>query len=63
MYAEVFDETTDTLLVARNLFDLREFKKCANILKDHISNPKNQMAIFFYYYSLYMSGEIRKEEE
>lgn len=51
------------LLVARNLFDLREFKKCSNLLKDQMENQKNQTVIFLYYYSLYMAGEIRKEEE
>ena len=50
-------------MVARNLFDLREFKKCANLLKNYIHSPANQSAIFLYYYSLFMFGEIRKEEE
>jgi anaphase-promoting complex subunit 8 len=50
-------------MVARNLFDLREFKKCSNLLKDSIDDPANQSAIFLYYYSLFMAGEIRKEEE
>ena len=51
------------LLVARGLFDLREYKKCAFLLKDFITNADYQAAIFLYYYSLYLAGEIRKEEE
>ena len=50
-------------MIARNLFDLREFKKCANLLKDFVLNSEYQNAIFLYYYSIYMAGEIRKEEE
>ncbi|KAL4478389.1 hypothetical protein ABPG74_006624 [Tetrahymena malaccensis] len=63
VYQEPSDETFEALLVARNLFDLREFKKCAHILKDYAQNPKYQQCIFLYYYALYMAGEIRKEEE
>jgi anaphase-promoting complex subunit 8 len=52
------------LLLAKNLFELREYKKCANMLKEHRSrHPFNQSLIFYYYYSLWMSGLIRKEEE
>jgi hypothetical protein len=44
--------------------ELREYKKCANMLKEHrIRQPKNQSLIFYYYYSLWMAGLIRKEEE
>lgn len=50
-------------MIARNLFDLREYKKCAYLLKDFINNSEYQPAIFLYYYSLFLAGEIRKEEE
>lgn len=54
----------DVLLLAKNLFELREYKKCSNMLKEHRSrHPRNQSLIFYYYYSLWMSGLIRKEEE
>jgi len=34
------------------------------MLKDYkVLYPKNQSLIFYYYYSLWMSGLIRKEEE
>lgn len=62
-FEDTASECFDELLLARDLFDLREFKKCSNLLKDFIQNPENQQAIFFYYYSLFMAGEIRKEEE
>ena len=53
----------DILLVAKSLFDLREFKKCASMLKDVVAFAENQQAIFLYYYSLYLYGEMKKEEE
>lgn len=33
VYFEKPSELTDTLNLARTLFDLREFRKCANLLK------------------------------
>lgn len=52
------------LLLAKNLFELREYKKCSHILKDYRGQyPHNQSLIFYYCYSLWMSGLIRKEEE
>lgn len=49
------------LMVAKNLFELREYKKCSNMLKEHLAiYPQNQSLIFYYYYSLWMSGLIRK---
>ena len=55
---------TDVLNYARDLFDLREFKRCAFVLKPYLStgNP-NQSVIFLHYYALFMYGDIRKEEE
>jgi hypothetical protein len=49
------------LLLAKNLFELREYKKCAHLLKDYRGQfPTNQSLIFYYHYSLWMSGLIRK---
>ena len=49
------------MVVARNLYDLREFKKCSTLLQDQ--KDTNEQAKFLHYYSLYMFGEMRKEEE
>lgn len=38
IFSEGWSEVSEKLLVARNLFDLREFKKCSNLLKDYIEN-------------------------
>lgn len=51
------------IIVARNLFDLREFKKCSDLLKPYASDTNNQTAMFLYHYSLFMHGDLRKEEE
>ena len=32
IYVEEYNTSSDTLMVARNLFDLREFKKCSHML-------------------------------
>jgi hypothetical protein len=40
IYFEKPNEVTDTLNLARALFDLREYRKAAHILKP-IANPKN----------------------
>jgi anaphase-promoting complex subunit 8 len=56
IYIEKYDKSTDVLMIARNLFDLREYKKCAYLLKDFISNSEYQPAIFLYYYSLFLAG-------
>jgi hypothetical protein len=50
--------------LAKNLFELREYKKCHHLLKDYRGKyPDDQKLIFYYYYSLWMNGLIRKEEE
>lgn len=54
-------ETNDYILIAKNLFDLREFKKCSSVLQSQIN--KSETAMFLHYYSQYMYGELRKEEE
>ena len=57
-------EIESGLILIKNLFELREYKKCAFILKNYLQRfPNNQSIIFSYYYSLWMSGLIRKEEE
>lgn len=50
------------LLLAKNMLELREYKKCSHMLKDYlVAYPTNQSLIFYSYYSLWMSGLIRKE--
>lgn len=52
------------LLLIKNLFELRQYKKCVHILKEYRHHqPDNQSVIFYYYYSIWMNGLIRKEEE
>lgn len=63
VFQERYDDSTDAVMLARNLFDLREFKKCAFVVSKYCKNPVYQSAIFMHYYSLYLAGEIRKEEE
>jgi len=63
VYQEKYDDSYDAVMLARNLFDLREFKKCAHLVARYAKNPAYQSAIFLYYYSLFMAGEMRKEEE
>jgi anaphase-promoting complex subunit 8 len=58
---ETSDALNDVLIVARSLFDLREYKKCAQLLKQPLERyPNNQSVIFFHYYSLWIAGLIRK---
>ena len=57
-------EVESVLLLIKNLFELREYKKCSHLLKEYrLRYPDNQSVIFYYYYSLWMNGLIRKEEE
>lgn len=57
-------EVETALLLVKNLFELREFKKCIHLLKDYRARfPDNQSVIFYYYYCIWMNGLIRKEEE
>jgi anaphase-promoting complex subunit 8 len=39
------------IIVARNLFDLREFKKCTDLLKAYANDTNQQAAMFLYHYS------------
>ena len=63
IFQEKYDDSSDAVMLARNLFDLREFRKCAFAVSKYAKNPAFQSAIFMHYYSLYLAGEIRKEEE
>lgn len=62
VYFERPNEATDSLNLARVLFDLREYRKCVNLLKTY-ANPKYQSAMFLHNYALYMVSEQQKEEE
>lgn len=62
VYFEKPNESTDFLNLARTLFDLREYRKCAHFIKP-FANSKNQQALFLYHYSLYLVSEQQKEEE
>ena len=48
--------------LARTLFDLREYRKCAHLLKP-FATPKYQSALFLHSYALYLISEQTKEEE
>ena len=61
-YFERPNASTDTLNLARSLFDLREYRKCAHMLKPY-ANEKYQSALFLYNYALYTVSELSKEEE
>jgi len=63
VYQAGYDDSSDAVMLASNLFDLREFKKCAFVVSKYAKNPAYQSAIFMHYYSLFLAGEIRKEEE
>ena len=63
IYMEKYDKSTDVLMLARNLFDLREFKKAAHMLKDFVKSGQYPQATFLYFYSLYLNGEMWSEEE
>ncbi len=53
---------TDTLDLARTLFDLREYRKCANLLKK-FATVKHQSALFLHHYALFQVSELTKEED
>lgn len=62
MFYELPNEVTDTLNLARALFDLREYRKCAHMLK-RFANPRYQSALFLHNYALFQVSELTKEEE
>lgn len=53
----------DRLLLARCLFDERELKRCAFVLKFAEEDQTCAASFFLYNYSIYMYGYQRKEEE
>ena len=61
-YFERPNAATDALNLARTLFDLREYRKCANILKPY-ANEKYQQALFLHNYALFIVAEHSREEE
>lgn len=55
-YFERPNAATDALNLARTLYDLREYRKCAHVLKPY-ANEKYQSALFLYNYALYIVSE------
>lgn len=55
-------KANDAVNCARILFDLREYRKACFKVKPYL-HPRNQSAIFIYYYSLFMLSEQQTEEE
>lgn len=62
VYFEMPSKANDALNLARSLFDLKEYKKAAHVLKKY-ANPQNQSALFLYSYSNYLVSEQMTEEE
>ena len=62
-WAEPVSINSDSFILARTLFETRELKRCAFVLKPFESNPECLSSLFLYNYSLYMYGYQRKEEE
>ena len=66
-FDQIYEENADSehydkMILARNLFDLRELKKCAYVLKDYKNDLNNQDMMFLHYYSLFLHGAMKKEE-
>ena len=61
-YIPVVDESYDKLQLSKTLFDLKEYLKAASVIASY-AKPEFPEAFFLYHYSLYMYGELRKEEE
>lgn len=38
---DLTEDCADALMVARNLFDLKEYKKCSHMLKEFIDDKRN----------------------
>ena len=57
----------EAIMLARILYDTRELKRMAHVLKPFVSNdpstPEQQTTCFLYNYALFMHGSQRKEEE
>jgi hypothetical protein len=52
---------TDSFLVGKCYFDQQEYDRCAHCLESLTTKP-NFLEYFLWAYSLYLSGERRKEE-
>jgi len=57
--SQVLSNEIDKLMLGKSLFDCKEFDRCAYILK----KCKSPDAIFIRLYSLFLSGEKKREEE
>jgi len=53
----------DRIMFAKTLFDLREFDRCSHSLQSLCETRRDSHANFLRLYSLYLSGERRREEE
>eukprot|EP00271_Cylindrocystis_brebissonii_P018471 TRINITY_DN5248_c0_g1_i2.p1 TRINITY_DN5248_c0_g1~~TRINITY_DN5248_c0_g1_i2.p1 ORF type:complete len:275 (-),score=63.24 TRINITY_DN5248_c0_g1_i2:291-1115(-) len=52
-------EEVDALLLGKSFFDMREYRRAAHALRE----LKGHKAFFIRWYSIYLAGEKRKEEE
>lgn len=67
-FSKRFDEYNlteyyDELLLARNLFDLKEIKKSAHILRNFTDNINDQSCMFMHNYALYLHADMKMREE
>jgi len=52
-----------SLMLAKSCFNMREYSRAAHVLQGVRDLRQNQAAIFLRFYSLYLAGEKRREEE
>jgi hypothetical protein len=60
------DEVTtqyDKLILARNLYNLKELKKSAYILRDFSKDVTEQSCMFMHNYALYLHADMKMREE
>lgn len=53
----------DKLLLARNLYDLRELRKSAHVLRDQAANIQDQSSMFMHNYAEWMHADMKMREE
>ena len=63
VFVDKQDLVSDAIMLAKVLFEMREFRKAAFKLQEFVKNYENQSAIFIYYYSLFLLGEMQKDDE
>ena len=64
VYREDLDsDAGDKLSLARDLYDLREFKKAAFIVREFAADPNHQDAMFIHHYALWMHGDMDMREK